>query len=321
MRPFQQIPFSELPQVPRKAHRFLELPLEHIYLPDVQGQERGYALRKVGSGPPLLLLHGLMTSSYSWRYVYAPLAEHFTVYMVDLPGHGESTMAPHDFDLHHCARWLHGLQRSLELENLQAVGNSLGGAILLRYALDHPGALRRLSVIHPPLLPTKRLRALEALLKLPLTSQLATLLPKLSGAEKWAHKNVHYYDESLKSREEAEIYGGPLRTSAGRAAFAAWLKQGMRAEDFAELSKDLEERCQLLPPLQSIYAESDPMVPPRVGHWLERTLKDKLPDTDFHWLSESSHFAHVDTPEAVLRRLIPFLTSDALPCGEHIANT
>ncbi len=43
-----------------------------------------------GSGPPLLLIHGFMGYSFSWRFNMQPLAQHFTVYAVDLPGTGFS---------------------------------------------------------------------------------------------------------------------------------------------------------------------------------------------------------------------------------------
>ena len=46
--------------------------------------------RELGSGPPLLLVHGLMTASYSWRYVAPKLAETYRVIVPDLPGAGAS---------------------------------------------------------------------------------------------------------------------------------------------------------------------------------------------------------------------------------------
>src|SRR6516164_9553365 len=45
---------------------------------------------RAGSGPPLLLLHGFMAYSFSWRFNMQALSQHFTVYAIDLPGCGFS---------------------------------------------------------------------------------------------------------------------------------------------------------------------------------------------------------------------------------------
>ncbi len=45
---------------------------------------------RAGSGPPLLLLHGFMAYSFSWRFNMEALSQHFTVYAIDLPGCGFS---------------------------------------------------------------------------------------------------------------------------------------------------------------------------------------------------------------------------------------
>ena len=56
-------------------------------------------LRMGGDGPPLLLVHGLMTAGYSWRYVLDGLGEHFTLVIPDLVGSGDSDKPPGRYDL------------------------------------------------------------------------------------------------------------------------------------------------------------------------------------------------------------------------------
>jgi pimeloyl-ACP methyl ester carboxylesterase len=91
-----------------------------------------------GSGAPLVLVHGLGASTAIWQKVVGPLAEHFRVIAYDLRGLGRSTTPPPPYSM---AQLLGDLQRlvdSLGLERFGLVGHSLGGAIVLAYALEHP---------------------------------------------------------------------------------------------------------------------------------------------------------------------------------------
>src|SRR5882672_12547632 len=57
------------------------------------------AYRQAGSGPPLLLIHGITSSSATWQRVMPYLARHFTVIAPDLAGHGESDKPRGDYSL------------------------------------------------------------------------------------------------------------------------------------------------------------------------------------------------------------------------------
>lgn len=125
--------------------------------------------------------------------------------------------------------------------------------------------------------------------------------------ERWCHRNVHYYDESLKSLEEARHLAEPLRSAAGRRAFSHYLADTMSPWALRELRSELRarrDRGERFPvPLQLVYATRDPMVPPRVG----RALSELIPDAELVWLERASHFAHVDALDAFLDVVRPFL--------------
>ena len=118
--------------------------------------------------------------------------------------------------------------------------------------------------------------------------------------ERWAHAHVHYFDESLKSREEARQYGAPLSEPAGARAFVRYLAETLapaELEDFAHRLEALHAAGEPFPlPLLLVYAKQDPMVPPAVGRRLHRLL----PDAELVWLDRSSHFCHVDSPDRVV---------------------
>lgn len=305
-RPFQRGPFADLPEVPRRAHAWHEAQvIEHRVDSRAFGPVR-IRTRRIGCGPPLVLVHGLMTSSYSWRHVLAPLAERWTVYAPDLVGAGESATPRGVYSGAALAAFLGEWLDAAGLSGSPTIANSLGGYLAMRLALERPEAMSRLVNIHSPGFPEPRLRALNLALRLPgLRRGLAAFVRR--EPERWAHRNVHYFDESLKSREEARVYGAPLATPEGSRAFVSWLGDALDPRELADFVTRLErrrDRAEPFPvPLMLVYARQDPMVPPRIG----RRLSALLPGVPMVWLEDSSHFAHVDTPEALLDAVRSFL--------------
>ena len=101
-RPFSPIPFRDLPDRPRVPHGYDRCRTEEIEVDSVPFGRIRVHVRSHGSGPPLLLVHGLMTSSYSFRYLFEPLGERFTTIAPDLPGCGRTEPRP---EKRHSARW------------------------------------------------------------------------------------------------------------------------------------------------------------------------------------------------------------------------
>lgn len=305
-RPFDQLAFDQLPDEPRRAHPYFEMDAEMVEVDDAHFGPTRVHVRTFGDGPPLLLVHGLMTTSYSWRYVLAELGEHFRLYVPDLPGAGRSDkpLEP-EYSPRALARWIGALQRALGIYGCATIGNSMGGYLCMWLALDEPEAMGRLVNLHSPAIPLWRFRALRAAMALPGTRSLTAWLARRKP-EKWAHEHVHYYDESLKSLEEAREYGRPLATHEGSRAFVKYLAETLQPAGFAEFNRQLERRREAggFPiPLMLIYARQDPMVPPVVG---ER-LAAMVPDAEMVWLDEASHFAHVDAPGRFAGPALEFL--------------
>lgn len=112
----------------------------------------GYRMRylRAGSGPPLLLLHGLLGYSFSWRFALPALAESATVYAVDMPGAGFSDRPP---DASGCLRaQAERLLRFLDgigLASCDLLGTSHGGAVAMMAAALAPDRIRRLILVAP----------------------------------------------------------------------------------------------------------------------------------------------------------------------------
>lgn len=308
-RPFERVPFSELPARPKRPHPYGQTEAREVATRSERLGTLRIHYREAGSGPPLLLVHGLMTTSYSWRYVIEPLGRRFRLVIPDLPGCGRSEgPAPGAYSAAAIAGWIGDFQRAVGIEGCLAVGNSMGGYLCMRRALERPGAFTRLVNIHSPAFPDAKLDLLAALMKLPGAHALAAYLARRDPL-RWAHRNVHYFDEELKSLEEAHAYGDPLARPEGSRAFACYLAETMAPSALRAFTRELGERCAMgraFPvPLMLVYADRDPLVAPENGERLRRLL----PGAELVWIEASSHFAHVDTPDQVVSRVLPFLSA------------
>lgn len=109
-------------------------------------------VRSGGSGPPLLLLHGYPETHLAWGLVAGELARTFTVVAPDLRGYGDSSkpaaVPGHE---NHGKRAMAedcvALMARLGFDAFDVVGHDRGGRVAYRMALDHPGVLRRLTVM------------------------------------------------------------------------------------------------------------------------------------------------------------------------------
>ena len=104
------------------------------------------AFETVGSGPPMLVLHGLFGSSSNWRGVARQLASTHTVHSVDLRNHGASPWAD-SMDYVSMADDVLQLMDRLGLQRPAVLGHSMGGKTAMALALRHPQRVGRLIVV------------------------------------------------------------------------------------------------------------------------------------------------------------------------------
>lgn len=304
-KPFEQVPFAQVPDAPRLPHPYFKSEQREVTVRSAHFGTVKMHVSVYGEGPPLLLQHGLMTTSYSFRYVMETLGKHFTLYMPDLLGAGRSDKPDTSYGPDDLARSIGELMRELGIWGAPAIGNSMGGYLLMRLALLEPTAMSRLVNLHSPGVPTGRMYALSAVATVPalFDGVLGALVRR--NPERWVHTNVHYYDETLKSREEHREYAGALTSPNGVLGLARHLTDTVALGEMRRFGRTLRSLPRFPIPLQLVYARQDKMVPPVVGERLAKLI----PDAQIEWLEEASHFAHVDAPEAFLRAALPFLTA------------
>lgn len=184
--------------------------------------------------PPLILLHGFLDSSHTWRRLFARLGEHFDLYAVDLPGFGRSEYPPVR-ELWHMRSIARGLDRflfdesGLGLRDATVLTHSLGGLLALHMALqikkmDLPahGRMRELHLIAPGVLkmPEKKRDQTRRHLFPESEAEVRSLLAKLySGTppelwrpvirgllHEWSGVGYHYLAENTLEDEDRVFF-------------------------------------------------------------------------------------------------------------------
>jgi haloacetate dehalogenase len=109
-------------------------------------------VRKGGSGPPLLLVHGYPQCNVMWHRIAPQLAEHFTLVIPDIRGYGMSSCPPADalnfvYSKRAMANDLVEVMESFGFEDFRVVGHDRGGRVAYRMALDYADKVNRVAVL------------------------------------------------------------------------------------------------------------------------------------------------------------------------------
>jgi haloacetate dehalogenase len=126
--------------------------LEEFEAADVDTGETRIFVRRSGSGPPVLLLHGFPETHLMWRRVAPLLARRFTVVCADLRGYGRSgcpASAPDHapYAKRAMARDMVRVMERLGFPRFSVAGHDRGGRVAYRLALDHPERVERTAVL------------------------------------------------------------------------------------------------------------------------------------------------------------------------------
>lgn len=121
----------------------------------------------IGGGPPVLLIHGWLSSSRVWEGLAGRLAQRFTVYTLDLAGFGESDKPLSGYGVRNGSRLLYAFCAHFGLTRTGVVAHDLGGNMAVKLAADHPDVVGSLILVAVP--------ANEEQIDLPTPLWLATL--------------------------------------------------------------------------------------------------------------------------------------------------
>lgn len=99
-------------------------------------------------GDPIVLVHGLGGSAENWAFMLPHLSREYLVYAPDMPGFGQTPMAPDGASVRIQLRYLKRFIEELGFSRVVLVGHSLGGWVAALYAVEHPEKVARLYLIN-----------------------------------------------------------------------------------------------------------------------------------------------------------------------------
>lgn len=259
------------------------------------GQMR-FHVQVIGAGPPLLLLHGTGASTHSFRDLAKPLAERFTVVMVDLPGHGFSSHPRGESpSMVVMSRLIGALLQQLDIAPRYAAGHSAGAAVLIRMAIDNRIAPQRIVSLNGALLPFPGLAA-QLFPQLARMLFLNPLAPRLFSWRARTGNAVARLVESTGSHISPEGLAYYERLLASSAHVEGALKM-MANWDLESLRRDLSN---LAVPLTLMVGTRDRAIPPEVSYRVARIVAD----SEIVTLTGLGHLAHEESPRKVVAEMM-----------------
>jgi pimeloyl-ACP methyl ester carboxylesterase len=272
----------------------------------VHGHRRAYV--RAGSGPALLLLHGIGNNCQTWAGVIERLAESHTIVAPDLLGHGDSDKPRGDYSIAAYANGMRDLLSVLDIEKATVVGHSLGGGIALQFAYQFPERCERIALVGSGGLGPELSAGLRAA-TLPGAELVLTALTGVSGPLRMGFAAVHRVGQVAgwrRVRDLAEAGDAllALKNVEARRAFLRTLRgvadthgQAVTALDRLYLANSI--------PMLVIWGSRDPIVPALHAE----TVRTLVPTARVEVFQGAGHWPHLDDPDRFCDVLLDFVSS------------
>ncbi len=268
------------------------------------------AFRISGTGPVLLLIHGVGDTSATWSSVHAKLAQRFTVIAPDLLGHGESDKPRADYSLAAFANGMRDLLATLGIDRFTLVGHSLGGGIAAQFAYQYPHLVERVVLVSSGGI-TKDVSIALRMAALPMGSEaLATLrLPGAAPALQFVGRAAATLFGSTKYGRDLPDGLRLLARLQDPAALSAFSRTLRAVVDGQGQLVTMLDRSYLMTsvPKQIIWGEDDLVIPVRHA----RIAHAAMPESRLDIFQGSGHLPFRDHPDRFVEVVERFVDSTA----------
>jgi pimeloyl-ACP methyl ester carboxylesterase len=286
-------------------------PVRDVAPPSLQFRTiHGYrrAFRIAGSGPALLLIHGMGDNSTTWEKAHTKLAQRFTVIAPDLLGHGESDKPRADYSLAAFANGMRDLLAVLDIDRVTVVGHSLGGGIAMQFAYQYPHLVDRIVLVSTGGV-TKDVSLGLRLAAMPMGSEALAMLrvpgalPALQLVGRAAGKVLGSTKFGRDLPDGMRLLAR-LREPAALSAFSRALRAVVDGHGQLVTMLDRSYLMQSIP-VQVIWGEDDPVIP--VSH--ARVAHAAIPGSRLEIFENSGHMPHHDHPDRFVETVERFIDS------------
>ncbi|MGB8328838.1 MAG: alpha/beta fold hydrolase [Polyangiales bacterium] len=279
-------------------------PLDAMRYKTIHGYRRAFI--HTGSGPAVLLIHGIGDSADSWLELIPALARTHTVIAPDLLGHGDSDKPRADYSIAAYANAMRDLLSVLDIERVTVVGHSLGGGVAMQFAYQFPERCERLVLVstggvshevHPVL---RFASAPNADFVLPL---LRAPGARLLGKAVFKLLQALGTDLGHDADHLSRVFDA-LPDAASRRAFIRTLRA---AVDWRGQAITMLDRCYLTQgmPTLLVWGARDAVIPVAHAHKVHAAM----PQSRLEVFPDAGHFPHQNEPARFLRVFREFYDS------------
>ena len=270
----------------------------------VHGHRRAFV--RAGSGPVLLLLHGIANNCQTWADVIPRLAESHTVIAPDLLGHGDSDKPRGDYSIGAYANGIRDLMSVLDVEKATIVGHSLGGGIALQFAYQFPERCERLALVGSGGLGPEMSAGLRAA-TLPGAELVLGALTGVSGPLRLGFQaldRLGQFTRMQRVRDLAEA-GDALLALKDVEARQAFLRTLRGVADPRGPTVSALDRLYLANavPMLVIWGSRDPIVPALHAE----TVRRLVPTARVEVFGGAGHWPHLDDPQRFCDVVLDFM--------------
>lgn len=245
--------------------------------------------RREGSGPAVLLVHGVGGDSSNWTAIASRLAARFEVISMDLRGHGRSDVITGPISVDDLALDAIHVLDAAGVSTCRVVGFSLGGAIAQCVALDYPERVEKLAVVGTVCGRTEEERA-KVIDRIRFLEQHGTAAIADSNRQRW------FTDEFQQAHPDI---------------VAARVEQVRRTDSASYLhaftvfcTTDFADRVgELAIPTLIVTGEHDQAATPRMA----RLMHERIAGSRFHILAHLRHSVLIEAPDRIASLLEGFL--------------
>ena len=248
--------------------------------------------KSFGSGPALIILHGLFGSLDNWQTLAKQFAEHFSVFIIDQRNHGKSPHAEETFNYPALAEDLREFMEQQGMYAAHLIGHSMGGKVAMQFAVDHEGMVDRMIVadMAPMKYPPHHQDVLPALREFPFDT-----ITRRQDAEEWLGGRITDYGTRQFLLKNLD------RTPSG--GFEWKFNFPVLDRDYEQILDGIEASFPVQVPTLFLRGGKSNYV--REEYFPE--IKAMFPDAEFDSIPDAGHWLHADRPDAFLEKSLAFL--------------
>jgi len=256
-------------------------------------------VRHEGTGPNVLLIHGLAGDHRAWDGAIAQLKERFRLIAPDNRGAGRSTQVDEPVSIRDMASDMLDMLDRLEVDKVHVVGRSMGGCIAQEMALAAPERILSVAML-------ASCGKCDETQKRAMTNMREALLWQGSWADHARHSLLNFVSPRFFNERQDRMAQIEAIIASETRLQACYVQQSLAVMAHDSLERLHQIRC----PVLIAHGGRDPLGSPTGTQW----MIDRIPQAEVEFFEDSSHFFFLEEPERFARMLAGWLDRQAAAC-------